>query len=82
MLTAGWSEFSARNALLLLMVLFEKIHLGNRCSQSKSAYITHVPAKLKTIPQIAPEFAALPWLIHTALSLQSPPDHRANLAVY
>ena len=39
MLTAGWSEFSARNALLLLMVLFEIIHLGNCRSESKSAFL-------------------------------------------
>ncbi|MDJ0705739.1 MAG: cation transporting ATPase C-terminal domain-containing protein [Leptolyngbyaceae cyanobacterium MO_188.B28] len=39
MLKAGWSEFSARNALLLLMVLFEIIHLGNSRSESKSAFL-------------------------------------------
>ncbi len=38
MLEAGWSEFSARNALLVLMVLFEKIHLGNCRSESKSVF--------------------------------------------
>ncbi len=38
MLKAGWSEFSARNALLLLMVLFEVIHLGNCRSESRSVF--------------------------------------------
>ncbi len=38
MLKAGWSVFSARNALLLLMVLFEIIHLGNCRSESKSVF--------------------------------------------
>jgi magnesium-transporting ATPase (P-type) len=38
MLNAGQSEFSARNALLLLMVLFENIHIGNCRSESKSVF--------------------------------------------
>jgi Ca2+-transporting ATPase len=37
MLQAGWSEASARNGLLLLMVLFENIHIGNCRSETKSA---------------------------------------------
>lgn len=37
MLAQGWSETSARNALLLLMVLFENIHIGNCRSETKSA---------------------------------------------
>ena len=37
MLDIGWSEASARNALLLLMVLFENIHIGNCRSETKSA---------------------------------------------
>lgn len=37
MLDAGWSEDSARNGLLLLMVLFENIHIGNCRSETKSA---------------------------------------------
>ena len=34
----GWSEHSARNALLLLMVLFENVHVGNCRSETKSAF--------------------------------------------
>ena len=37
MLRAGWTEAAARNALLLLMVLFENVHLGNCRSETKSA---------------------------------------------
>ncbi len=37
MLEHGWSEPSARNALLALMVLFENIHIGNCRSETKSA---------------------------------------------
>jgi cbb3-type cytochrome oxidase maturation protein len=37
MLRAGWSEDVARNALLLLMVLFENVHIGNCRSETKSA---------------------------------------------
>ncbi|MEZ4546380.1 MAG: cation transporting ATPase C-terminal domain-containing protein [Thermodesulfobacteriota bacterium] len=35
----GWSEASARNVLLLLMVLFENVHIGNCRSETKSALI-------------------------------------------
>ena len=38
MLRAGWSEDTARNALLLLMVLFENVHIGNCRSETKSAF--------------------------------------------
>jgi P-type Ca2+ transporter type 2C len=38
MLGAGWSESSARNALLLLLVLFENIHIGNCRSETRSAF--------------------------------------------
>ena len=38
MLHTGQSEVSARNALLLLMVLFENIHIGNCRSESKSVF--------------------------------------------
>jgi magnesium-transporting ATPase (P-type) len=38
MLGAGWSEASARNALLLLMVLFLNVHIGNSRSETKSAF--------------------------------------------
>lgn len=37
LLMAGWNETSARNALLLLMVLFENIHIGNCRSETRSA---------------------------------------------
>ncbi len=37
MLQLGWSEGAARNALLLLMVLFEIVHIGNCRSETKSA---------------------------------------------
>jgi len=37
MLRAGWTEAAARNALLLLMVLFENVHIGNCRSETKSA---------------------------------------------
>jgi len=39
MIQNGWSEYSARNALLLLMVLFENIHIGNCRSETKSALV-------------------------------------------
>lgn len=39
MIQNGWSEHSARNALLLLMVLFENIHIGNCRSETKSALV-------------------------------------------
>ena len=35
----GWSESAARNVLLLLMVLFENVHIGNCRSETKSALI-------------------------------------------
>ncbi len=38
MLRNGWSEEDARNALLLLMVLFENIQLGNSRSETRSAF--------------------------------------------
>lgn len=38
MLRMGWSEFEARNGLLLLMVLFENVHLGNCRSETTSAW--------------------------------------------
>ena len=39
MLENGWSDHSARNALLLLMVLFENVHVGNCRSETKSAFV-------------------------------------------
>lgn len=44
MIRAGWSDASARNALLLLAVLFENIHIGNCRSETKSA-LTQSPLK-------------------------------------
>lgn len=38
MIHQGWSEFQARNVLLLLMVLFENFHIGNCRSETKSAF--------------------------------------------
>jgi magnesium-transporting ATPase (P-type) len=37
-LDAGWTEFEARNALLLLMVLFENVHVFNCRSEIRSAF--------------------------------------------
>ncbi|MCL4740600.1 MAG: HAD-IC family P-type ATPase [Phycisphaerales bacterium] len=37
LLAAGWSEPDARNAILLLMVLFENVHVGNCRSETVSA---------------------------------------------
>ncbi len=39
MLEHGWPTESARNALLLLMVLFENVHLGNCRSETRSALV-------------------------------------------
>ncbi len=38
MLHHGWEEASARNALLLLMVLFENVHIGNCRSETRSVF--------------------------------------------
>ncbi|MFO0947185.1 MAG: HAD-IC family P-type ATPase [Planctomycetota bacterium] len=38
MINAGWSHDSARNGLLLLMVLFENVHIGNCRSETTSAF--------------------------------------------
>ncbi|HVS14020.1 MAG TPA: HAD-IC family P-type ATPase [Thermoanaerobaculia bacterium] len=35
---AGWSESQSRNALLLLMVLFQNLHIGNCRSETQSAF--------------------------------------------
>ncbi len=35
---AGWSEAESRNALLLLFVLFQNLHIGNSRSEKKSAF--------------------------------------------
>ncbi|MER2268276.1 cation-translocating P-type ATPase [Methylobacterium oxalidis] len=39
-LTQGWSEGSARNLLLFLMVLFENVHVFNCRSETRSAFRT------------------------------------------
>jgi len=38
LIQAGWSETAARNMLLLYMVLFENIHIGNCRSETDSAF--------------------------------------------
>jgi magnesium-transporting ATPase (P-type) len=38
LLDTGWDEPAARNALLLLMVLFENVHLGNTRSETRSIF--------------------------------------------
>jgi len=38
LLSAGWEEESARNVILLLMVLFQIVHIGNSRSETKSAF--------------------------------------------
>ncbi len=38
LLGRGWDESTARNALLLLMVLFENLHVGNSRSETRSAF--------------------------------------------
>ena len=38
LLSNGWSEAGARNVILLLMVLFQIIHIGNCRSETKSAF--------------------------------------------
>ncbi len=38
MISHGWSEPTARNVLLLLMVLFENFHIGNCRSETRSAF--------------------------------------------
>ncbi len=37
MIENGWDDVEARNVLLLLMVLFENVHIGNCRSETKSA---------------------------------------------
>jgi magnesium-transporting ATPase (P-type) len=39
LLAAGYSETAARNVLLLLMVLFENVHIGNCRSETRSAFL-------------------------------------------
>jgi P-type Ca2+ transporter type 2C len=38
LLESGWAEESARNALFLLMVLFQNVHVGNSRSETKSLF--------------------------------------------
>jgi magnesium-transporting ATPase (P-type) len=38
-LAAGWTVEAARNALLILMVLFENVHLFNSRSETRSAFV-------------------------------------------
>jgi Ca2+-transporting ATPase len=57
----GWTEASARNTLLLLMVLFQNIHIGNCRSETKSAFAL---SPLKSPILLAGAIAAL--LVHVA----------------
>ena len=56
MLDHGWSEREARNALLLLMVLFENVHIGNCRSERKSAFAL---SPLRSPPLLAGALFAL-----------------------
>lgn len=38
LIDSGWDDQAARNALLLLMVLFENVHLGNTRSETRSIF--------------------------------------------
>jgi P-type Ca2+ transporter type 2C len=38
LIDAGWTEAAARNVLLLYMVLFENVHIGNCRSETDSAF--------------------------------------------
>ncbi len=44
----GWSHEEARNALLLLMVLFQNIHIGNCRSETRSVFVMN-PLKSKAL---------------------------------
>ena len=62
MLDQGWSETTARNHLLLLMVLFENVHIFNSRSELVSA--------LRISPRKSPILmagAALAFLVHVAM---------------
>lgn len=39
-MSQGWSEFGARNALLLLMVCFENAHVFNCRSEWRSVFVS------------------------------------------
>ena len=49
----GWSEFDARNALLLLMVLFENVHIFNCRSEERSAFRVPIRANLLLVGTVA-----------------------------
>lgn len=57
----GWSEGAARNILLLLMVLFENVHIGNCRSETKSALVL---SPLRSPALLAGALTA--FLIHVA----------------
>lgn len=59
MLSNGWEEATARNSLLLLMVLFENVHLGNCRSETRSIF-TMTPWK----SPILLSGAAVAFLLH------------------
>lgn len=69
MLGAGWGVHSARNALLLLFVLYENIHIGIARSETKSAFRL---SPLRSPFLLAGALAAL--LIHVAM-LYLPAGH-------
>ncbi len=62
LLNNGWQVSSARNALLLLMVLFENIHIGNCRSEEKSVFQL---SPLRSPILLAG--TALAFLIHVAI---------------
>ncbi|NBC46840.1 MAG: HAD-IC family P-type ATPase [Gammaproteobacteria bacterium] len=49
----GWSEHDARNTLLLLMVLFENVHIFNCRSEERSAFGVPLRANLLLIGTVA-----------------------------
>jgi magnesium-transporting ATPase (P-type) len=67
MVRAGWSADEARNALLLLMVLFENVHIGNCRSETISAFRL---SPLKSPILLAGALTA--FLVHL-LALYAPP---------
>lgn len=67
LLDAGWSVDEARNALLLLMVLFENLHLLNCRSETASAFATPLS---RSPVLVAGALAAL--LLHVAMMVLPP----------
>ncbi len=61
MMNAGWAEADARNATLLLMVLFENVQLGNSRSETRSL-LRHSPLSSPLLLA----GAAIAFLVHVA----------------